>query len=74
MRPNHEGGTEKKGPDTVSTTLSYIYFNNKSKLKTRSDYAINLLRSVANLIKHFTIVNYDDTRVVLTTNVPILRL
>ena len=29
--------------------------------------------SMANLIKHFTIINYD-TRVVLTTNLPILRL
>ena len=29
-------------------------------------------RPVANLIKHITIVNYD-ARVVLTTNLPILR-
>ena len=30
-------------------------------------------RSVANLIKHFTMVNYD-ARVVLATNLPMLQL
>ena len=44
-----------------------------TKDKKQVFFGLEVKTPVANLIKHFTIVIYDS-RVVLTTNLPILRL
>ena len=51
--------------NSLSVVLLVVHFANKR-------CRVKVMNPVANLIKHITIVNYDP-RVVLTTNLPILR-